>query len=148
VVLDGPVPPIDRAAFKQFLPVTTREFSPRDRLDLACAQQCFARAKIGHPYIIASGEQSTASKASGKYAEPILLRLDRGVDAFGFDHGSGSGESSATMAKRRGSSWCLAKIDSRVISEGDMAVLNPKTTFYTVFKIHFVKFGLYANCHP
>ena len=91
--------------------------------------------------------QASTSNAGGKYAEPILLRLDRGVDAFGFDHGSGSGESSATMAKQRGSSWCLVKIDSRVISEGGMAVLNPKTTFY-IFKIHFVKFGLYANCHP
>ena len=30
--------------------------------------------------------QASTSNAGGKYAEPILLRLDRGVDAFGFDH--------------------------------------------------------------
>ena len=66
VVFDGAVAAVNRAAFKQFLAVTTVELGPGNFSIQHRAQQSFAGTKVGHPNIVSGTRQATSAKASGQ----------------------------------------------------------------------------------
>src|SRR5438477_6227028 len=66
MVLDGAIAAVNRAAFKQFLPVTAIKLAPGYLFIQHRAQQLLAGTKVGHPNVVARGRHATSTKASGQ----------------------------------------------------------------------------------